>query len=89
MMCQCEKEQQKLKYYIDVVSFAALDSAIFLDSHPDCAEAFEYFTYYTDARKKALKEYADRFAPLTLDTVPKGASFKTWALTPWPWEMEG
>ena len=53
------------------------------------AEGLEYFEYYTNARKQALKEYSSRFSPLTLDTVPKGTDFWAWANEPWPWEMEG
>ena len=87
--CYCILNQQNLKCYIDFVSFAALDCAMFLDTHPKNAEGLEYFEYYTNARKQALKEYSSRFSPLTLDTVPKGTDFWAWANEPWPWEMEG
>ena len=87
--CNCGMEKKNLKRYIDLVSFAALDCAMFLDTHPSNSEALEYFEYYKDARKKALKEYSSRFSPLTLDTVPKGTDFWAWANEPWPWEMEG
>lgn len=87
--CNCNMNQQNLKCYIDFVSFAALDCAMFLDTHPKNAEGLEYFEYYTNARKQALKEYSSRFSPLTLDTVPKGTDFWAWANEPWPWEMEG
>ena len=87
--CNCNMNQQNLKCYIDFVSFAALDCAMFLDTHPKNAEGLEYFEYYTNARKQALKEYSSRFSPLNLDTVPKDTEFWAWANKPWPWEMEG
>ena len=87
--CNCNVNQLNLKCYINFVSFAALDCAMFLDTHPKNAEGLEYFEYYTNARKQALKEYSSRFSPLTLDTVPKGTDFWAWANEPWPWEMEG
>lgn len=87
--CNCNMNQQTLKRYIDFVSFAALDCAMFLDTHPKNAEALEYFAYYQNARTQALKEYGSRFSPLTLDTIPKGTDFWAWTNTPWPWEMEG
>lgn len=87
--CNCSMEQKNLKRYIDLVSFAALDCAMFLDTHPCNSEALEFFEYYKNARKQALKEYSSRFSPLTLDTVPKGTDFWAWANEPWPWEMEG
>ena len=37
--CSCYAEQKKLKRYIDLVSFAALDCAMFLDTHPESKEA--------------------------------------------------
>ena len=39
--------RQNLKCYIDFVSFAALDCAMFLDTHPKNAEGLEYFEYYS------------------------------------------
>lgn len=82
-------EQKKLRYYIDVVSFAALDAAMFLDTHPQDEDALKYFDYYNHARNQALAEYSSRFGPLTLNTVPKGVDFWCWASDPWPWEKEG
>ena len=87
--CNCNMNQQNLKCYIDFVSFAALDCAMFLDTHPKNAEGLEYFEYYTNARKQAVKEYSSRFSPLTLDTVHKVTDFWAWANEPWHWEMEG
>ena len=87
--CSCCAEQKKLKRYIDLVSFAALDCAMFLDTHPESKEALEYFEYYKNARKQAIKEYSSRFSPLNLDTVPKDTEFWAWANKPWPWELEG
>lgn len=80
--CSCCAEQKKLKRYIDLVSFAALDCAMFLDTHPESKEALEYFEYYKNARKQAIKEYSSRFSPLNLDTVPKDTEFWAWANKP-------
>ena len=35
--------RRDLRHYIDVVSFAADDVKLFLDTHPDCREALEFF----------------------------------------------
>ena len=59
-------EQKNLLFYIDAVSFAALDASLYLDTHPDDAEALEYFHHFNKARQQALHEYAVRFGPLTL-----------------------
>lgn len=82
-----QMEQKNLRFYIDAVSFAALDASLYLDSHPDDPEALEYFHHFNGARQQALKEYSMRFGPLTLDTAQSSDRWK-WALQPWPWEME-
>lgn len=81
-------DKQKLRHYIDVVSFVVDDTKLFLDTHPDSAEALEYFNQYSNARNRALKEYASCFGPLTVDTASGNRKWQ-WATEPWPWEMEG
>lgn len=82
-----QMEQKNLRFYIDAVSFAALDASLYLDSHPDDKEALAFFHHFNRARQQALKEYAMRFGPLNLDTVQEDCTWK-WATQPWPWEME-
>lgn len=81
-------DQRNLRYYIDAVSFTALDTAMFLDSHPGNKEATHYFHKYNSARNQALKEYNNRFGPLMISQV-NDDNFMRWVNNPWPWEMEG
>lgn len=83
-----QMEKKNLLFYIDAVSFAALDASIYLDSHPDDEEALEYFHHYNKAKRQAVHEYTVRFGPLTLATTDPDETWK-WATQPWPWEMEG
>ena len=78
-------EQKNLLFYIDAVSFAALDASLYLDTHPNDAEALEYFHHFNKARQQALHEYAVRFGPLTLNGAQTDDTWK-WATQPWPWE---
>lgn len=78
-------EQKNLLFYIDAVSFAALDASLYLDTHPNDAEALEYFHHFNKARQQALHEYAVRFGPLTLNGTQTDDTWK-WATQPWPWE---
>lgn len=84
-------EQKQLLNHINAVSFAAYDVMLFLDTHPDCMEAKDYYCQMMEERKMAMDEYQKRFEPL----VAEGActcgcnnsdSTWTWATTPWPWE---
>lgn len=81
-------DKNKLRHYIDVVSFAVDDAKLFLDTHPHDKEAMEFFDNYNKARNRALSEYGAHFGPLTISEASCGNEF-LWATQPWPWEMEG
>lgn len=80
--------RKELLDYIDVVSFAVVDANLYLDTHPNDAAAIEYFNNYQRARNQALKEYANAFGPLNLDTAMFDRGF-SWAEQSWPWQLEG
>ena len=82
-------EKKNLLYYIDVVSFAALDASLYLDTHPRDEEAMEYFNHFNEARQQAMQEYSRRFGPLNTDQVTDSSDEWTWATTAWPWEGGG
>lgn len=77
--------QGQLLHYINVVSFAALDAALYLDTHPKDEAALSYFKQYEDLRRTALKTYAEHFGPLTLDTTNPDCNW-SWGEQPLPWE---
>lgn len=79
--------RSQLLNYINEVSFSAYDVLLFLDTHPDDADALVYFRKYSRMRNAALKEYERLYGPLTLDTASDSVrdSF-VWSQQPWPWE---
>ena len=81
-------DKNKLRHYIDVVSFVVDDTKLFLDTHPHHREALEYFENYNKARNRAVAEYSAQFGPLVISEVSCDNEFE-WATQPWPWEMEG
>ena len=50
--------RQELLQWINAVSFAVNDVTLFLDTHPDDAEALEYFEEFRTQRTRALQEYS-------------------------------
>lgn len=50
-------------------SFAVNDLTLYLDTHPDDANALAVFQECIDRRKKAMAEYAANFEPLTVDCM--------------------
>ena len=83
----CQLSQPQLLNLINKVSFAVDDIHLFLDSHPKNQEALAYFHEHSELRIAALKEYARRFGPLTIDTANDTASKSwEWIEQKWPWE---
>lgn len=83
----CQLSQSQLFDLINKVSFAVDDIVLFLDSHPKNPEALAYFREHSELRNAALKEYARRFGPLTIDTANDAASNSwEWIYQKWPWE---
>ena len=68
----CKKE---LLEWINIVSFAVDDVKLFLDTHPNCPEALEFFDEFKKQRVQALKEYAKYYGPLTVDTAVPSCVF--------------
>lgn len=83
----CQLSQAQLLDLIDKVSFAVDDMQLYLDTHPKDQEALGYFLEHSELRNEALKEYARRFGPLTIDSVfeTHPDSWK-WIHQKWPWE---
>ncbi len=85
--CPCRKD---LLDRIYEVSFAVDDVKLYLDTHPWDDEALVYFNEYSHMRNEALKEYAQYYGPLTIDTVVCSDSEKwNWINEPWPWQEGG
>ena len=61
--------RRELLDWINVVSFAADDTKLFLDTQPGSQEALKCFDALKKQRTEALKEYARYYGHLTLDTA--------------------
>jgi spore coat protein JB len=88
-MADQRSNRRELLDWINEVSFAVNDVILFLDTHPDNMEALEYFEEYKKKREDALREYADNYGPLTLDSACTDANCWSWIHEPWPWQKGG
>lgn len=85
--CPCRKDLLDRIYEI---SFAVDDVKLYLDTHPWDDEALVYFNEYSRLRNEALREYAQYYGPLTIDTVAcSGYQKWNWINEPWPWQEGG
>lgn len=84
-MMMNQMNQAQLLHWIDMVSFAVVDITLYLDSHPQDEEALKYFNHYEDLRRTAMRAYAEKYGPLTIDTA-NPENYWNWASQPLPWE---
>lgn len=83
------RNKEQLLHQLDLVSFAAYDALLYLDTHPDDEKACDYFREHNQMRRELLKEYADQYGPLTLDSMELSRACGSdwdWVMQPWPWE---
>lgn len=70
---------------IGIVDFTLVDLMLYLDTHPTCKEAMEYFNHYTKVKNKMMKEFSMLYFPLTKDHAESTTEWR-WGNTPLPWE---
>lgn len=79
-------EREQLMNAINTLGFVMVEMAQYLDTHPFDRDAIDYFSHQTRRRNQAMREYAVKFTPLTLDTADSVGREWSWALDPMPWE---
>ncbi len=79
-------DRTKKLWQVSSQQFAAFDTQLYLDTHPDDKMAMMMFDGYVDAYKKAAREYESQFGPLDSANATNG-TWK-WIDDPWPWERE-
>ncbi|MBQ7499446.1 MAG: spore coat protein CotJB [Clostridia bacterium] len=70
---------------LDAVSFSLLDIMMYLDTHPDDAEALGAKAKYEEACARLRKIYEEKYGPLTASASGNGDCWE-WIADPWPWE---
>ena len=76
----------ELMHKIRSLSFAKCESELFLDTHPGCKEALDYYHSVVNSLNQLTKEYETSFGPIT----SSGVSMEkwNWVDAPWPWFVE-
>lgn len=80
-------EKQQLLRDIQIIAFVVKDVQLFLDTHPACESALDFFNYYNNLLAALTSEYEEKFGPLTVYGVNSDNGW-TWIEEPWPWEKE-
>ena len=80
-------DQKQLLQDIQIIAFIVKDTQLFLDTHPACESALDYFKYYNNLLTALTEEYEDKFGQLTVYGVDTKDGW-SWINEPWPWEKE-
>ena len=70
---------------LQALEFVLVELALYLDTHPDDAEAFALYQQYADMERQARSAYEAVNGPLTLAAAAQGDSWSAWLKGPWPW----
>ena len=78
-------ERDMLFKAIQQYDFALYELNLYLDTHPKCLKALEYFNKYNDLRRTAYNEYIKKYGPLVAKDNSSLSEWE-WVDSPWPWE---
>ena len=78
--------RQQLMKQVMLYGFACVDASLYLDTHPDDAEALAYFKEHDRIYREAVEEYSRNYGPLTLSHAHHCGSSWNWVNQPWPWQ---
>lgn len=78
-------EKTALMKKIQTISFAMVEAELFLDTHPECRQALDYYKDLRDNYRALCEEYAAKFSPITAGATT-GGEWK-WAMSEWPWQL--
>ena len=78
------KDQMRLSKFISQVSFALTETNLYLDTHPNCPMAMQYFQNARRMNRQAMKAYEEVNGPLQV--ADADSNNWNWINGPWPWE---
>lgn len=80
-------DREKLLRRLSEQQFAAHETALFLDTHPNCESALKAHREYTAAAEALMKKYNESYGMLT-HRCPHSGSRWQWICDPWPWDLD-
>lgn len=69
------------------LDFVILELGLYLDTHPNDAEAFTLYQEFVAQEQTARAAWVEKNGPLMQTDAARDSSF-TWGKGPWPWQYE-
>ena len=73
---------------IRALTFVKAELELYLDTHPTCPTALDYYYQTIRELERLTEEYNNTVGALTAKEVITSDGW-TWATTPWPWQQAG
>ena len=80
-------ERDKLLKKITIMDFMATDLQLYLNTHPNDADALAMYNDVVGQSAALRREYEERFGPLVSYRSANPAGWR-WSDCPWPWQEE-
>ena len=80
-----DREQMNLLKELMEVEFVVLETALYLDTHPNDPVALYRHKMYTDQLKQVKDAYEMQYGPMTIFGHEYGDNWR-YINSPWPWE---
>ena len=77
---------KELQKKLQKVSFALVETVLYLDAYPNCEKAKRYYAELKNERHELLKALYESGMPMSAMMVKDGEW--SWVNGPWPWEYE-
>ena len=79
-------DQAKMLTKLDSLGFAMVDLNLYLDVYPNDKEKINLYNQYRREKENLLKEYENKYGPITLTSDSLNTFPWAWNNMPWPWE---
>ena len=76
-----------LKSRLQKVDFAIIETVLYLDAHPHCRAALEYYHKLIDERRKIVRALGEGAMPISAHENESCDSWD-WVDGPWPWQFD-
>ena len=78
----------ELRNEIMAIDFAVTDIKLYLNTHPDDADAIRLYNSLVEKRLAMFDSYQSMFGPLIAETYTGSVDEWDWIDNPWPWNKE-
>lgn len=78
--------REELMRKIQELDFVRHEAQLFLDTHPECKMALDYYRNASAELEPLMAEYQNNYGPI--DARDSVGDTWTWINGPWPWQHE-